>query len=32
MLPIDVSGLAQGRYAVRVQGGGATTISRFERD
>jgi hypothetical protein len=32
MLPIDVTGLAQGRYAVRVQGGGATTISRFERD
>jgi hypothetical protein len=32
MLPIDVTGLAQGRYAVRVQGGGSTTISRFERD
>ena len=32
LIPVDVSGLAQGRYAVRVQEGGATRISRFVRE
>jgi len=31
LIPVDVAGLAQGRYAVRVQEGGATHISRFVR-
>lgn len=32
LIPVDVTGLAQGRYAVRVQEGGATRISRFVRE
>jgi hypothetical protein len=32
LIPVDVTGLAQGRYAVRVQEGGATRISRFMRE
>lgn len=32
LIPVDVSGLAKGRYAVRVQEGGATRISRFVRE
>ncbi len=32
LIPVDVTGLAKGRYAVRVQEGGATRISRFVRE
>jgi hypothetical protein len=32
LIPVDVTGLAQGRYAVRVQEGGATRVSRFVRE
>lgn len=32
LIPVDVTGLAKGRYALRVQEGGATHISRFVRE
>ncbi len=32
LVPEDVTGLAQGRYAMRVQEGGATRISRIVRE
>ncbi len=31
-LPVDVTGLERGRYAVRVQRAGTAHISRFQRD